>query len=108
MTVYMLVFTGMLKKEAEKRLSIQEIRRHSYVCVCVEGGGMRQWRMCVCGGRGYEAVEDVCVDGGRGDMRQWRMCVCGGRGYEAVEDVCVDGGGMRQWRMCVWTEGEGI
>ena len=29
--------------------------------MCTEGGGMRQWRMCVCGGRGYEAVEDVCV-----------------------------------------------
>ena len=41
----------------------------------------------MCGGRGYEAVEDVCVEGG--GMRQWRMCVCGGRGYEAVEDVCV-------------------
>ena len=38
-------------------------------------------------------------------MRQWKMCVCGGRGYEAVEDVCVEGGGMRQWRMCVWREG---
>ena len=40
----------MLKKEAEKRLSIQEIRRHSYVCMCVDGGREE-----------YEAVEDVCV-----------------------------------------------
>ena len=26
----------------------------------MDGGDMRQWRMCVCG-RGYEAVEDVRV-----------------------------------------------
>ena len=40
----------MLKKEADRRLSIEEIRKHSYVCMCVGGGR-----------GGCEAGGDVCV-----------------------------------------------
>ena len=57
----------MLKKEADRRLSIEEIRKHSYVCMCVggggEGGGVRQGEMYACGRRVHNGTHltVVCV-----------------------------------------------
>ena len=53
----------------------------------MEGGGMRQWKMCVCGERGYEAVEDVRVCGRRVQENLIPMSPC--CGFPLSQVVCV-------------------